>query len=88
MTPRLTPATLAFLDHWAESQARYALRCPAIAREAAREYGTEAALYMAREIKAGTFTHLDGEPCLVEAPPSLPVPNREAQQLRLGEEAA
>jgi hypothetical protein len=41
---------------------------------------------LAREIKAGTFTHLEGEPCMVEI--EEPAQASREIQLRLGEEAA
>ena len=61
-----TEAALELLQDHALTHARSALRCPALSRQAAKEYGLEEAALLARELKAGTFTHVDGEPCLME----------------------
>jgi hypothetical protein len=81
-----TAATLDLLQDFGQQQAKFAygamvncaLKILGLRREAAKEYGLGAVSYLAQEIKAGTFTHLDDAPCLVEVEP---------EQLTFGGEA-
>ena len=85
IAPHAREATLDF----ARDHIKSANRCPALRGERAEYSGEAWARTLAREMKAGTFTHVDGEPCLIELPESFgPTKPPEHEQMTLGEEAA